>query len=184
MAAFPPVCEFGWSAPGFSLPGVDARRWTLAQVTGHGGTLVLFIWKHCPYVQAFLPRLLTAARDLQALGVGVVAISSNDAHAFPQDSFDRMKALATEMEFPFPYLYDEDQSVAKAWGAVCTPDFFGLNASGALQYRGRFDASRKDVAPAGSPCDLLDAMQQVARTGQGPREQIASIGCSIKWKNG
>jgi hypothetical protein len=95
-----------------------------------------------------------------------------------------MKALAITQGFPFPYLYDEDQSVARAWGAVCTPDFFGLNATGQLQYRGRFDASRKDAAPTGSVCDLLEAMRQVAQTGHGPAQQIASIGCSIKWKDG
>jgi peroxiredoxin len=184
MAAFPPVCEFDWLAPGFDLPGVDGRRWTLAEVQGRHGTLVMFICNHCPYVQAILPRLLGVVRELQALGVGVVAISSNDATAYPQDSFDNMKALAITQGFPFPYLYDEDQSVARAWGAVCTPDFFGLNATGQLQYRGRFDASRKDAAPAGSVCDLLEAMRQVAQTGHGPAQQIASIGCSIKWKDG
>ncbi len=183
MAAIPPVCEFGWLAPGFGLPGVDGRHWTLADVRGQHGTLVMFICNHCPYVQAILPRLLVTARDLQARGIGVVAISSNDAKAYPQDSFAHMASLAKERQFPFPYLYDEDQSVARAWGAVCTPDFFGLNAADLLQYRGQFDASRKDAAPEDSPRDLYDAMCLIAQTGQGPREQIASVGCSIKWKD-
>lgn len=184
MAAIPPVCEFGWLAPSFNLPGVDGRRWTLSEVQGQHGTLVMFICNHCPYVQAILPRVLGVARELLTLGLGVVAISSNDATTYPQDSFDNMKALARAQDFPFPYLYDEDQSVARSWGAVCTPDFFGLNAAGQLQYRGRFDASRKKAAPAGSACDLLEAMRQVAQTGHGPAQQVASIGCSIKWKDG
>jgi len=182
MAAMPPVCDFGWKAPGFALPGVDGQRWHWADVRGARGTLVMFICNHCPYVQAILPRLLQTATELQALGIGVVAISSNDAQAYPQDSFAAMQALAAGMAFPFPYLYDEDQSVARAWGAVCTPDFFGFNADDALQYRGRFDASRKDAAPPGTVCDLLQAMREVAQSGCGPREQVASIGCSIKWK--
>jgi peroxiredoxin len=182
MAAFPPVCDFGWQAPDFSLPGVDGSTWSLADVRGERGTLVMFICNHCPYVKAILPRMITAAAELQTMGIGVVAISSNDPTAYPEDSFDNMQALSQRMAFPFAYLYDEDQSVARAWGAVCTPDFFGFNAAGELQYRGRFDASRKEAAPEGTPRDLFEAMRQIADTGQGPREQIASIGCSIKWK--
>jgi len=182
MAAISPVCDFGWQAPGFTLPGVDGSTWQLADVRGERGTLVMFICNHCPYVQAILPRLISTAAELQALGLGVVAISSNDVAAYPEDSFEEMQALSARMSFPFTYLYDEDQSVARAWGAVCTPDFFGFNAAGELQYRGRFDASRKEAAPEGTPRDLFEAMRQIADTGQGPREQIASMGCSIKWK--
>ncbi len=129
-----------------------------------------------------LDRIIRDARDLQALGIGVVAISANDAQAYPQDGPDKMAELAAERGFPFPYLYDETQQVAQSYGAVCTPDFFGYNAAGGLQYRGRLDASRASAGPADLRRDLFEAMKQVAETGQGPREQIASIGCSIKWK--
>ena len=182
MSASPPICDFDWKGPNFDLPGVDGSSWTLADVQGARGTLVMFICNHCPYVQAILPRLIDTVRELQALEIGVVAISSNDAVAYPQDSFEQMQALAKDRDLPFPYLYDASQDVARAWGAVCTPDFFGFNAAGELQYRGRFDASGKDAAPADTRRDLFEAMQQIAQTGQGPREQIASIGCSIKWK--
>lgn len=183
MAATTPLCDFGWKAPDFNLPGVDGSTWQLADVSGLKGTLVMFICNHCPYVQAILPRLVTTARELQALGIGVVAISSNDADTYPEDGFEQMKALSNQMDFPFAYLYDENQAVAHAWGAVCTPDFFGFNAAGELQYRGRFDASRKEATPDGVRRDLFEAMKQIAQTGQGPTEQIASIGCSLKWKD-
>lgn len=183
MSAIPPVCDFGWKAPDFRLPAALGGEVGLADVRGTHGTLVMFICNHCPYVQAILPRLIEVTAELQAMGVGVVAISSNDAQSYPQDSFANMQALARERQLPFAYLYDEDQSVARAWGAVCTPDFFGFNAAGELQYRGRFDASRKEAAPPGTRADLAEAMKQIVQTGQGPREQIASIGCSIKWKD-
>jgi len=182
MAAIPPVCDFGWKAPDFTLPGTDGRDWSLKDVAGEKGTLVMFICNHCPYVLAVLDRIIRDARDLQALGIGVVAISANDASAYPEDSFDNMKKMAEERGFPFPYLYDESQQVARAYDAVCTPDFFGFNADGELQYRGRLDASRKEAGPADLRRDLYEAMKQVAETGQGPREQVASMGCSIKWK--
>ena len=133
-------------------------------------------------VLAVLDRIIRDARDLQALGIGVAAISSNDVAAYPQDSFDNMKRMAKTRSFPFPYLYDADQSVARAYGAACTPDFFGIDAAGGLQYRGRLDASRKEAGPADLRRDLFEAMQRVAETGQGPRDQIPSMGCSIKWK--
>lgn len=183
MAAQTPVCNFGWKAPDFSLPSTDGRTVSLADVRGPRGTLVMFICNHCPYVQAILPRLLEDVRALQAEGIGVVAISSNDVSAYPEDSFDHMRTLAQARGFSFPYLYDESQAVARAYDAVCTPDFFGFNAALELQYRGRFDASRKEAAPEGTRRDLLEAMLQVARSGEGPREQIPSIGCSIKWKD-
>jgi hypothetical protein len=143
---------------------------------------VMFICNHCPYVLAVLDRIIRDAADLQKLGIGVVAISANDATAYPQDGFDKMADLALARCFSFPYLYDEDQSVAHAYDAACTPDFFGFNADGGLQYRGRLDASRRDAGPADLRRDLYEAMRQVAETGQGPRDQIASMGCSIKWK--
>lgn len=178
----PPICDFGWPAVDFDLPGVDGKRHSLASACGPKGLLVMFICNHCPYVKAIRPRLVADCRELmEKHGVGVVAILSNDPTDYPEDSFDHMKKVAEEFQFPFPYLWDETQGVAKAYGAVCTPDFFGFNGKLELQYRGRFDASRKETAPDSSR-DLFHAMAEVARTGQGPREQIPSMGCSIKWK--
>jgi peroxiredoxin len=182
MASTAPVCDFGWSAPDFTLPGTDGRHWSLTDVRGPKGTLVVFICNHCPYVKAILPRLIRDARDLAALGVSTVAISSNDAETYPEDSFDRMRAVATEMAFPFRYLHDETQATAKAYGAVCTPDFFGFDARLGLQYRGRLDASGRTPGPEDAPRELFLAMSQVAATGRGPEHQTPSIGCSIKWK--
>lgn len=182
MASTPPVCEFGWPAPDFTLPGIDGRRHALADVAGPRGTLIVFMCNHCPYVLAVLDRLLRDARDLQALGVGVAGICSNDAVAYPSDSFANMARLAQERDFPFPYLHDESQDVARAYGAVCTPDFFGFDASGGLQYRGRLDASRREAGPTDLRRDLFEAMRAVAETGRGPAEQVPSMGCSIKWR--
>lgn len=182
MAATPPVCKFGWKAPGFALPGTDGRTHRFQDIAGPSGTLVMFICNHCPYVLAVLDRIIRDAADLQKLGIGVAAISANDADAYPQDSFDRMRQMAVARAFPFPYLYDEMQGVARAYGAACTPDFFGFDATGGLQYRGRLDASRRKAGPADLRRDLFEAMKQVAQTGHGPREQIPSMGCSIKWK--
>ncbi len=182
MAVETPICDFGWKAPDFLLPGVDGKTWSLADVRGPRGTLVMFICNHCPYVKAVLARIIRDARDLAELGIGSVAICSNDAERYPDDSFERMVAVAQEWNFPFPYLHDADQSVARAYGAVCTPDFFGFNANLELQYRGRLDASRKEEGPPDLRRDLYLAMKQVAETGKGPEEQIPSMGCSIKWK--
>ena len=176
-----PVCDFGWKAPDFALPATDGKTYALSDVAGPNGTLIMFICNHCPYVLAVLDRILRDAHDLSAEGIGVAAICSNDAQAYPADSFDRMREMAQAHGFPFPYLHDADQSVARALGAACTPDFFGLNAQGALQYRGRLDASGAKPAPEGARRELYDAMVQIARTGAGPREQTPSIGCSIKW---
>ena len=177
-----PLCDFGAPAPDFALPGVDGRIWTRDQCKGSRGLLVMFICNHCPYVKAIRDRLVRDARELAALGIGCVAISSNDVNDYPEDSFDHMKQVAEEFDFPFPYLYDESQAIARAYGAVCTPDFFGYDAELGLQYRGRLDASRKEAAPPDVRRDLFEAMKQVAETGNGPTEQIPSIGCSIKWK--
>ena len=177
-----PVCEFGRPAPDFALPGVDGKVWTRDACRGEKGLLVMFICNHCPYVKAVLDRILREARDLQAQGLNSVAIMSNDPSDYPEDSFANMQRIAQQMDFPFPYLLDETQEVAKAYGAVCTPDFFGYNADLELQYRGRLDASRKQAAPDDVRRDLFEAMQTVIRTGQGPKEQIPSMGCSIKWK--
>jgi peroxiredoxin len=182
MAVETPICDFGWKAPEFALPGVDGRRYDLARIKGEHGTLIVFICNHCPYVQAVIDRLVRDARELQALGIGVAAISSNDVVTYPQDSFDNMQRFAKQHGFTFPYLYDEHQDVAHAYDAVCTPDFFGFDAGLGLQYRGRLDASRREAGPADLRRDLYLAMKQVAETGKGPAEQIPSMGCSIKWK--
>jgi len=176
-----PVCDFGLPAPDFSLPGVDGKLWTRDQCKGPNGLLVMFICNHCPYVKAVRERLVRDTRELAQHGIGCVAIMSNDPADYPEDSFDNMRLLAQEHAFSFPYLLDETQQVAKAYGAVCTPDFFGYNAELGLQYRGRLDESRKETAPEGVRRDLFEAMKQVAETGRGPEHQIPSIGCSIKW---
>ncbi len=176
----PPVCDFGWQAPDFSLKNVDGTTLSRDLLMGKNGLLVMFICNHCPYVKAILPRLIADVTELKMLGVNTVAIMSNDPTDYPEDSFENMQRIANDMDFPFPYLIDPTQEVAKAYDAVCTPDFFGFNNKGELQYRGRFDESRKETAP-NSTRDLFHAMKQVAETGHGPKEQIQSIGCSIKW---
>lgn len=178
-----PLCEFGQPAPDFSLPGVDGRLWTLQQCRGENGLLVMFICNHCPYVQAVRERIVRDTKELLEYGIKSVAVMSNDPTDYPEDSFENMRRVAREFDFPFPYLLDETQSVAQAYGAVCTPDFFGYNANLALHYRGRLDASRKEAAPPDARRDLFEAMRQIAQTGQGPREQIPSMGCSIKWRS-
>ena len=178
-----PICEFGKPAIDFALPGVDGKIWTLDQCKGEKGLLVMFICNHCPYVKAILDRLVRDTRELMELGVNSVAIMSNDPAEYAEDSFENMKLVAERENFPFPYLIDETQEIARAYGAVCTPDFFGYNADLELQYRGRLDASRKEAAPADARRDLFEAMAQVARTGRGPEEQVPSMGCSIKWKD-
>jgi peroxiredoxin len=177
-----PICDFGLPAPDFSLPGVDGKIWTRDACAGERGLLVMFICNHCPYVKAVRERLVRDTRALMEIGIGCVAIMSNDTRDYPEDSFENMRRISDEFDFPFPYLLDEDQSVAKAYGAVCTPDFFGYNGALELQYRGRLDASRKETAPDDARRDLFEAMKEVAETGNGPKAQIPSIGCSIKWK--
>ena len=177
----PPLCDFGWKAPDFNLPGVDGARYDLAKARGENGLLVMFICNHCPYVKSIRERIIRDTLELKAHGINSIAIMSNDPADYAEDSFDNMKAIAQQYGYPFPYVIDETQQVAKDYGAVCTPDFFGFNVNMELQYRGRLDASRKE-AVTDAPRDLFNAMLQVARTGQGPREQIASMGCSIKWK--
>ncbi len=182
VALNPPVCDFGLPAVDFDLPGTDGRRYTLADCRGPNGLLVMFICNHCPYVQAVIDRIVRDCRELTALGVGSVAIMSNDVAVYPEDSFENMGQLTRTLDFPFPYLFDETQAVARTYGAVCTPDFFGFNASLELQYRGRLDASGRNPAPPDAPRELFEAMRLIAETGLGPREQTASIGCSIKWR--
>ena len=182
VALNPPVCDFGQPAIDFDLPGTDGRRHTLASCRGPKGLLVMFICNHCPYVKAVIDRLIRDCRQLQAEGIGSIAIMSNDVVAYPDDSFAHMQRWARELDFPFPYVFDETQAVARAYGAVCTPDFFGFNGKLELQYRGRLDASGRNPAPVDAPRELYAAMTQIARSGEGPRQQTPSIGCSIKWR--
>jgi peroxiredoxin len=181
MAAEASVCDFGWKAVDFDLPGVDGNRYDLATTRGPQGLLVVFLSNHCPYVKAIRPRLVRDCGELARLGIGCIAINSNDPRDYPEDSFENMKRVAAEHRFAFPYVFDATQDVARAYGAVCTPDFFGFNAALELQYRGRLDATRLNPVPDARR-ELYEAMAEVARTGRGPAEQIPSIGCSIKWK--
>ncbi len=181
MSATTPVCDFGWKAVDFELPGVDGKRHSLASARGPNGLVVMFICNHCPYVKAVIDRIIRDCRELAQHGVGSIAVMSNDPAEYAEDSFENMKRVAREKGFPFPYVFDETQAVARAYDAQCTPDFFGFNADLELQYRGRLDASRKDSVP-NARRELFEAMLQVARTGKGPQDQTPSIGCSIKWK--
>jgi len=182
MAFAMPVSEIGNIAPDFSLPGTDGKTYSYSDVAGKKGTVVVFICNHCPYVKGVADRMVADAKALAKEGIGFVAISSNDVKAYPDDSFDKMGPFAAKYGFPFPYLFDESQEVARAYGAVCTPDFFGMNAEGVVEYRGRLDEGKKDPPPPGAKRELLDAMQLVAKTGRAPADQIASVGCSMKWK--
>jgi peroxiredoxin len=177
-----PVGSFGTPAVDFNLPGVDGRNWTLAECAGPRGLLVMFICNHCPFVQAIRTRLVRDTRELRTLGVHSVAIMSNDTADYPEDSFASMQAVARQFDFHFPYLLDETQQVARAYGAVCTPDFFGYNSDLQLQYRGRLDASGAQPAAPDARRELFEAMRGIAETGQGPAGQTPSIGCSIKWR--
>jgi peroxiredoxin len=176
------ICDFGWKARDFSLKGVDGKTYTLANVRGPKGTLVVFICNHCPYVKASISRIVAEAKALREIGIGTIAIMPNDTEAYPQDSFENMKAFAAKHDFTFPYVIDETQESARTYSAQCTPDFFGFNAEDELQYRGRLDASRTTPV-ANARRDLFEAMKQVAETGNGPVEQVPSMGCSIKWRD-
>jgi peroxiredoxin len=183
MAATADPIQRGMTAPDFTLPGTDGRTWSRDDARGPNGLLVMFICNHCPYVQAVIDRIVRDARELQALGIGCVAISANDVAAYPEDSFDHMKDVAARHGFSFPYLYDASQQVARAYGAVCTPDFFGFNADLQLEYRGRLDSSGRQPAGPDARRELFEAMKAIASTGRGPAGQTPSIGCSIKWKS-
>jgi peroxiredoxin len=167
----------------FSLKGTDGRTYTLNDVKGENGTLVVFICNHCPYVKSVIDRLNDDCRALQAAGIGCVAIMSNDTAAHPDDSFENMKRFAERHRLVFPYVIDESQEVARAYGAVCTPDPFGFNRDGKLQYRGRIDSAGSRPPTGNEKRELREAMLQVAREGKGPAEQVPSVGCSIKWRN-
>jgi len=183
MAFRPPKAELGIKAKDFSLPSTDGKIVGFNDVMGENGLVVVFICNHCPYVKAITGRLVGDAKTLRAQGIGFVAICSNDASSHPEDSFENMAIFASESGFDFPYLHDENQQVARAYDAVCTPDFFGINRDGLIQYRGRMDNGRMSQPSPQARRDLVLAMEEIAATGKGPLEQIASAGCSIKWKN-
>jgi len=180
---YTPALQPGAKPHPFSLKGVDGKTYTLENVQGSEGTLIMFICNHCPFVKAIAERLVADMKVLQSNGIGVIAIMSNDTGEYPDDSFDNMKKFARENGFTFPYVIDETQQVAKTYGAVCTPDFFGYNSKGELQFRGRLDEVNpsKSATPS-TKKELLEAMLQIAKTGQGPVKQTPSMGCNIKWK--
>lgn len=181
MAAVPPVCEFGRKAVEFDLEGVDGKSYALSEIRGPKGTLVVFICNHCPYVKSVIGRIVRDARDLAPLGVGVIGINSNDPESYPADSFEEMKTFAQIHGIDFPYVVDRTQEVARAYGAVCTPDFFGFNGNLKLQYRGRLDESKTNLVE-NARRELFEAMTRIVETGRGPEAQISSMGCSIKWR--
>ena len=182
MATYQTRPTLGIKAPGFTLPATDGNTRSFADVAGRNGTVVAFICNHCPYVLAVVERMVADARTLAAEGVGFVAICSNDATSHPDDSFDNMKVFAKRHDFPFPYLHDESQQVARAYDAVCTPEFIGVGKDGTIAYHGRLDEGRMDRPPPGARRELLEAMRAIAATGKAPETQIAAVGCSIKWK--
>jgi len=177
-----PPGAFGWPAPAFDLPGVDGRRHTPQSACGRNGLVVMFICNHCPYVKAILGKIVRDTDALRDVGVGSIAIMSNDPADYPDDSFANMRAVAERNRFGFPYVIDETQDVARSYGAVCTPDFFGFDSGLKLVYRGRLDASGRSATPD-APRELFIAMSTVARGESGPAIQHPSIGCSIKWRH-
>jgi len=176
-----PAAQLDWQAQPFELADPDSKHYHLSDLQGENGLLIAFICNHCPYVKAIIGRFVNDAKVLQAEGVNVVAISSNDYRVVKEDSPEMMKQFSKQHNFSFPYLVDEDQTVAKTYGAVCTPDFFGFNAKGQLHYRGRLDDAHMGDA-TDRHAELVDAMRQIVSTGQGPTEQLPSMGCSIKWR--
>ena len=176
------ICEFGWKARDFALKGIDGKTYSLADARGLKGLLVVFICNHCPYVKVSIGRIVVEAKALRKIGIGTIAIMPNDTKTYREDSFENMKVFAAKHGITFPYVIDETQEVARAYGAQCTPDFFGFNAQDELQYRGRLDASRPTLVP-NARRDLFEAMKQVAETDHGPADQTPSMGCSIKWKD-
>ncbi len=181
MVVETPICNFGWKAPAFELPGTDGELHRLEELRGERATLIIFICNHCPYVRSVIDRIVRDVAALAPLGVGVAAICSNDAASHPDDSFDNMVGFAADNGFNFPYLHDASQQVARAYDAVCTPDFFGFNDALELRYRGRLDESGRLPAEPGARRELYEAIARIAETGEGPAQQVPSMGCSIKW---
>jgi len=178
-----PICDFGKKAENFKLKSTDSKVISLNDVKGENGTLIMFICNHCPYVKAVIKDIVQDCKKLETNGIKSLAICSNDVKNYPEDSFDNMVKFSQNHNFNFPYLSDETQEIAKKYDAVCTPDFFGYNKNLELQYRGRI-RELKDLKPVGSgESDLYKAMKQIAETGNGPKDQISSMGCNIKWIN-
>jgi peroxiredoxin len=182
MATLQTAPKLGIAAPDFRLPATDGKLYSLKDVSGRNGVVVAFICNHCPYVKAVAERMVADAKTLMAEGVGFVAINANDTVAYPEDSLPNMKLFAARYGFPFPYLFDESQEIARAYDAVCTPEFYGVSNEGVLVYHGRLDEGRKGEPPPGARRELVEAMHMVAQTGTGPTQQFPSVGCSIKWR--
>ena len=178
-----PICEFGQKAHDFKLKSTDNKNLSLSDIRGENGTLIMFISNHCPYVKAITKDMVDDCNELKKIGINSVAICANDPTNYPEDSFENMILFSKKHQFSFPYLVDETQNIAKTYDAVCTPDFFGYNKNLELQYRGRMRELRNLVPVRDSESDLLVAMKQIAETGKGPKDQIPSAGCSIKWIN-
>ena len=177
-----PICDFGKKALPFKLNSTDNKIISLEDIKGKNGTLIMFICNHCPYVKAITKEMVEDCAELKKIGVNSVAICSNDSVNYPEDSFENMIKFSNENKFSFPYLIDETQEVAKGYDAVCTPDFFGYNKNLELQYRGRLRELKNYVPVKDGDSELLQAMKKIAESGEGPRDQIPSAGCSIKWK--
>ena len=178
-----PICNFGEKPHSFSLKGVDNKIYKLEDCLGDKGTVIMFICNHCPYVKAIIKNIVDDSNNLKNLGVNAIAIMSNDTKNYPDDSFDKMKDFAKDNKFNFPYVIDETQEIAKKFGAVCTPDFFGYNGNNELQYRGRIRELKELKPVSDDESDLFKAMKLIAQTGKGPKNQIPSMGCNIKWFN-
>jgi len=178
-----PICNFGEKPHSFSLKGVDDKIYKLEDCLGDKGTVIMFICNHCPYVKAIIKNIVDDSNNLRNLGVNAIAIMSNDTKNYPDDSFDKMKDFAKDNKFNFPYVIDETQEIAKKFGAVCTPDFFGYNSNNELQYRGRMRELKELKPVSDDESDLFKAMKLIAQTGKGPKNQIPSMGCNIKWIN-
>ena len=178
-----PICDFGKKAENFQLKTTNNQLITLDQIKGKNGTLIMFICNHCPYVKAIIQELVEDIKDLKKNGIETVAIMSNDTKNYPEDSFENMFSFSKENNFEFPYLFDDNQEIAKKFGAVCTPDFFGYNKLLKLQYRGRFRELKNLTPIKNGESDLKKAMLMISKTQNGPKEQIPSMGCNIKWIN-
>ena len=175
--------KLGWLAPSFNLLDVSENYFSLDQLKGDNGTVIVFICNHCPYVIAIAERLSFEAEELKKISINTIAIMSNDVNQYPEDSYDNMKLFSKKYNFNFHYLYDETQKVAKSFGAICTPDIFGFNSSLELQYRGRIDSGVMNSNNSKIKRELYIAMNKIKNDGIGPKEQLNSFGCSIKWKN-
>ena len=177
------ICNFGWKAKNFKLKSIDEKIYTLQDLKGPKGTVIVFICNHCPYVKAIADSLAFESRELTKIGINTIAIMSNDVESYPEDSFENMKNFSRLHNFKFPYLYDEHQIVAKVYNAICTPDFFGFNRFFELQYRGRLNSEIINSDKNEYKRELYEAMQLINKTNKGPIKQNNSIGCSIKWKS-